>query len=43
MVCDDVNSGFRGDNGGRGRDWTGRILELVRSELRLRRSGIPGL
>ncbi|MFG3491621.1 NADAR family protein [Streptomyces sp. NPDC047972] len=43
VVYDDVNSGFWGDNGGRGRNWTGRILELVRSELRLRRSGIPGL
>ncbi|MFE7581514.1 hypothetical protein ACFU5Y_08110 [Streptomyces gardneri] len=31
------------DNAGRGRNWTGRLLELVRAELHLRRNGIPGL
>lgn len=34
LVYDDMHSAFWGDNGGRGRNWTGRLLELVRSELR---------
>ncbi|MFD8012558.1 NADAR family protein [Streptomyces sp. NPDC058955] len=33
LLYDDANSDFWGDNGGRGRNWTGRLLELVRSEL----------
>ncbi|MGW2994926.1 NADAR family protein [Streptomyces sp. NPDC001193] len=33
VLYDDADSGFWGDNGGRGRNWTGRLLELVRSEL----------
>ncbi|MDX2293602.1 MULTISPECIES: NADAR family protein [Streptomyces] len=33
LVYDDADSGFWGDNGGRGRNWMGRLLELVRSEL----------
>jgi ribA/ribD-fused uncharacterized protein len=41
VVYDDAASGFWGDNGGRGRNWTGRLLELVRSELQARRAGIP--
>ncbi|MEW5357021.1 NADAR family protein [Streptomyces sp. 16-176A] len=32
LIYDD-RSGFWGDRGGRGRNWTGRLLELVRSEL----------
>ncbi|MCT4353450.1 NADAR family protein [Streptomyces sp. Je 1-79] len=43
VVYDDVDSAFWGDNAGRGRNWTGRLLELVRSELRMRQNGIPGL
>ncbi|WP_327252902.1 NADAR family protein [Streptomyces sp. NBC_01244] len=43
LVYVDINSGFWGDNAGRGRNWTGRLLELVRSELHMRRAGIPGL
>ncbi|MFD3993493.1 NADAR domain-containing protein [Streptomyces sp. NPDC058583] len=43
MIYDDMNSAFWGDNAGRGRNWTGRLLELVRSELHMRRTGIPGL
>lgn len=43
LAYDDFDSAFWGDNGGRGRNWTGRLLELVRSELHMRRSGIPGL
>ncbi|MFJ9921758.1 hypothetical protein ACIRSF_20970 [Streptomyces rubiginosohelvolus] len=39
----DMESAFRGDKAGRGRNWTGRLLELVRSEPHLRRNGIPGL
>ncbi|MGC0373944.1 NADAR family protein [Streptomyces sp. SAI-229] len=43
LVYDDVESGFWGDNGGRGRNWTGRLLELVRSELHAGRAGcLPG-
>lgn len=33
IVYDDSDSAFWGDRGGRGRNWTGRLLELVRSEL----------
>ncbi|MEU3828964.1 hypothetical protein AB0F36_27125 [Streptomyces sp. NPDC029080] len=40
VLYDDADSGFWGDNGGRGRNWTGRLLELVRSELLARRAGI---
>ncbi|MGW4840343.1 NADAR domain-containing protein [Streptomyces globisporus] len=43
LIYDDMESAFWGDNAGRGRNWTGRLLELVRSELRLRRNGVPGL
>ncbi|MFD5198963.1 NADAR family protein [Streptomyces sp. NPDC058375] len=39
LVYDDANSLFWGDNGGRGRNWSGRLLELVRSELSARRAG----
>ncbi|GGQ03736.1 hypothetical protein GCM10010266_29070 [Streptomyces griseomycini] len=38
LVYDDIASGFWGDNGGRGRNWAGRLLELVRSELHAGRS-----
>ncbi|MFF1904457.1 NADAR domain-containing protein [Kitasatospora sp. NPDC058218] len=40
LIYDDMNSTFWGDNAGRGRNWSGRILELVRSELQMRRAGI---
>ncbi|MFJ5869484.1 NADAR family protein [Streptomyces parvus] len=43
LIYDDMESAFWGDNAGRGRNWTGRLLELVRSELHLRRNKIPGL
>ncbi|WP_432169384.1 NADAR family protein [Streptomyces sp. 1222.5] len=43
VIYDDVDSAFWGDNGGRGRNWTGRLLELVRSELRMRGTGLSGL
>ncbi|MFJ8011020.1 NADAR family protein [Streptomyces sp. NPDC096339] len=43
LVYDGLDSAFWVDNGGRGRNWTGRLLELVRSELHMRRAGIPGL
>lgn len=33
VLYDDADSDFWGDNGGRGRNWTGRLLELVRAEL----------
>ncbi|MEU6865856.1 hypothetical protein ABZ924_21810 [Streptomyces sp. NPDC046876] len=38
LLYDDADSGFRGENGGRGRNWTGRLLELVRSELLARQT-----
>lgn len=41
VIYDDMNSAFWGDNAGRGRNWSGRLLELVRSEIRMRRAGIP--
>ncbi|NXY96465.1 NADAR family protein [Streptomyces sp. BR123] len=40
LIYDDADSGFWGDNAGRGRNWTGRLLELVRSELHAQRVGI---
>ncbi|MFJ3481581.1 NADAR family protein [Streptomyces microflavus] len=43
LVYDDANSAFWGDNGGRGRNWTGRLLELVRSDIHVAQSGVPGL
>ncbi|MFB7126426.1 NADAR family protein [Kitasatospora sp. NPDC056273] len=43
VIYDDMESAFWGNNAGRGRNWTGRLLELVRSELHARRTEIPGL
>ncbi|MDH6711307.1 putative NAD-dependent protein-ADP-ribosyltransferase YbiA (DUF1768 family) [Kitasatospora sp. MAA19] len=43
VIYDDAESAFWGDNAGHGRNWTGRLLELVRSELHARRAGISGL
>nr|BEK65039.1 hypothetical protein KPHV_22660 [Kitasatospora purpeofusca] len=43
LIYDDMNSTFWGDNAGQGRNWSGRLLELVRSELRARRAGILGV
>ncbi|MDX3698078.1 NADAR family protein [Streptomyces europaeiscabiei] len=43
VIYDDMNSTFWGDNAGRGRNWSGRLLELVRSELQARRAGILGV
>ncbi|MEV7253867.1 NADAR family protein [Streptomyces cyaneofuscatus] len=43
LVYDDLNSAFSGDNGERGRNWTGRLLELVRSDLHIRHYGDRGL
>ncbi len=40
ILYDDGDSGYWGDNGGRGRNWSGRLLELVRSELHAERAGI---
>ncbi|MEV0373650.1 NADAR family protein [Streptomyces sp. NPDC050636] len=40
LIYDDADSDFWGDNAGRGRNWTGRLLELVRSELHARQAGI---
>ncbi|GGW76487.1 NADAR family protein [Streptomyces caelestis] len=40
LVYDDFDSGYWGDDGGRGRNWTGRLLELVRSGLRAEQAGI---
>ncbi len=42
VIYDDVNSAFWGDNAGRGRNWSGRLLELVRSELLAHRAGLFG-
>ncbi|PZT71938.1 MULTISPECIES: NADAR family protein [unclassified Streptomyces] len=39
LVYDDVDSDFWGDNAGRGRNWNGRLLELVRSELHAQSAG----
>lgn len=43
LVYEDLDSAFWGDKSGRGRNWAGRLLELVRSELHVRRAGISGL
>ncbi|MEU9607685.1 NADAR family protein [Streptomyces sp. NPDC048057] len=40
LVYDDGDSAFWGDNGGRGRNWMGRLLELVRAELHAEASGV---
>jgi predicted NAD-dependent protein-ADP-ribosyltransferase YbiA (DUF1768 family) len=40
LLYDDADSRFWGDNSGSGRNWTGRLLELVRSELHAQRAGI---
>ncbi|GGX29046.1 NADAR family protein [Streptomyces lomondensis] len=40
LVYDDSDSDYWGDRGGRGRNWTGRLLELVRSELHAEQAGI---
>ncbi|MEU9150454.1 NADAR family protein [Streptomyces sp. NPDC048417] len=40
LVYDDADSAYWGDRSGRGRNWTGRLLELVRSELHAARAGI---
>ncbi|GGU61114.1 hypothetical protein GCM10010211_27520 [Streptomyces albospinus] len=44
LIYDDADSAFWGDNGGNGRNWTGRLLELVRAELHAEQAGIgvPG-
>ncbi|MER6123155.1 NADAR family protein [Streptomyces sp. NPDC001795] len=42
LIYDDSDSGFWGDNGGRGRNWTGRLLEFLRSELHAERAGFTG-
>ncbi|MFG3589460.1 NADAR domain-containing protein [Streptomyces sp. NPDC047990] len=43
LMYDEIDSAFWGDNGRGGRNWTGRLLELVRSELHMRRTRVPGL
>jgi predicted NAD-dependent protein-ADP-ribosyltransferase YbiA (DUF1768 family) len=43
LVYDESDSGHWGDNGGRGRNWTGRLLELVRAQLRADQAGITPL
>nr|WP_308431093.1 NADAR family protein [Kitasatospora griseola] len=43
VIYDDMDSAFWGDNAGRGRNWTGRLLELIRSELHAQRTELPGL
>lgn len=43
LLYEDVYSSFWGESGGRGRNWLGRLLELVRSELHMHRSGMPVL
>ncbi|MFJ6437365.1 NADAR family protein [Streptomyces sp. NPDC091416] len=43
VIYDDADSDFWGDNAGRGRNWAGRLLELVRSELQAQRAGFAGL
>ncbi|MCX4749742.1 NADAR family protein [Kitasatospora sp. NBC_01287] len=40
VLYDDMDSDFWGDNAGRGRNWSGRLLELVRAELHARRAEI---
>lgn len=41
VIYDDSASGFWGNATGQGRNWSGRLLELVRSELQARQAGIP--
>ncbi|MGW8784084.1 NADAR family protein [Streptomyces sp. NPDC055796] len=43
LLYEDVHSSFWGESGGRGRNWLGRLLELVRAELHMHRSGMPVL
>ena len=40
ILYNEFDSDFWGDNAGSGRNWTGRLLELVRSELHAERAGI---
>ncbi|MFE1442579.1 NADAR family protein [Streptomyces sp. NPDC058739] len=40
LVYDHMDSGFWGDNGGSGRNWIGRLLELVRSEIQAESLGV---
>ncbi|BBA96583.1 hypothetical protein RVR_1941 [Actinacidiphila reveromycinica] len=40
LVYDDMDSRFWGDNAGTGRNWAGRLLELVRAEIQADRAGI---
>ncbi|MCF2528989.1 NADAR family protein [Yinghuangia soli] len=40
LLYDDVGADYWGDNAGAGRNWIGRLLELVRSELRMQQYGI---
>ncbi|MFI2372132.1 NADAR family protein [Streptomyces sp. NPDC018833] len=40
LIYSDADSAFWGDNAGRGRNWLGRLLELVRSELCAERAGL---
>lgn len=40
LVYADADSAFWGDNAGGGRNWLGRLLELLRSELRAERAGL---
>ncbi|MFD4240532.1 NADAR family protein [Streptomyces sp. NPDC058525] len=42
LIYEDVDSLFWGDNSGRGRNWTGRLLELIRSELYMQRTTVLG-
>ncbi|MEU0372304.1 NADAR family protein [Streptomyces sp. NPDC006283] len=41
VVYDDSDSRFWGNDAGQGRNWTGRLLELVRSEFHARQAGVP--
>ncbi|MGW1894915.1 hypothetical protein ACWCP6_32435 [Streptomyces sp. NPDC002004] len=43
MIYDDVHSTFWGDDASRGRNCTGRLLELLRSELQMRSTRISEL
>ncbi|MEU3795942.1 NADAR family protein [Streptomyces fructofermentans] len=43
LVYDEMDSAFWGNNSGQGRNWNGRLHELIRSELHLRRTGALGL
>ncbi|MGV9310600.1 DUF7638 domain-containing protein [Streptomyces sp. NPDC003691] len=42
VLYNDADSDYWGDNGGRGRNWAGRLLELVRSELAADDDGTDG-